>query len=203
MITYLLLGTTILVSYIAFSNTALMDRLQFNAAHVIHRRQYYRLLSHILVHANWTHLLVNMIVLFFFGRAVEEYLHFWFGRTSTAYFLLLYLGGALFSNLYALIKHQNNYYYNAVGASGAVSAVLFAFIFFNPWEKIYFFGVLPIPGIVFAVLYLAYSYHMSKKQLDNVAHDAHFLGAVFGFLFPILLKPSLFSQFIDQLFRQL
>jgi len=112
----------------------------------------------------------------------------------------LYFGGILASNIWSLIKNQNNYYYNAVGASGAVSAVLFATIFFDPWGLLYLFAILPIPGILFALGYLIYSYQMSKKQSDNVAHDAHFLGAVFGFVFPILLKPDLFQRFVDSLF---
>ena len=177
-----------------------MDKLQFNASKVVHKNEYYRLFSHGFVHANWEHLIVNMIVLFSFGRAIEMYFEYGFGRMANAYFLILYFGGMLVSNAYALYKHRNNYYYNAVGASGAVSAVLFAAIFFEPWNKIYFFGVLPIPGIVFAGLYLAYSYYMGRKQNDNVAHDAHFLGAVFGFVFPILLNSSLFQRFMDKLF---
>jgi membrane associated rhomboid family serine protease len=177
-----------------------MEKLQFNAAKVIHQKQYYRLISHAFIHASWSHLLVNMIVLYFFGPRMEQYFQYYFGVRATAYFLLLYFGGILASNLWSLIKHQNNYYYNAVGASGAVSAMLFAFIFFSPWEKILIFFVIPIPGILFAVGYLFYSYQMSKNSNDNVAHDAHLLGAVFGFVFPILLKPSLFNQFIDQLF---
>jgi membrane associated rhomboid family serine protease len=200
MITYIIIGVTVLVSYLAFQNHDLMDKLQFNAAKVVHQKQYYRLISHAFIHANWSHLLVNMFVLFFFGRGIEQYFGYYFGNKATAYFLLLYFGGILASNVWSLMKHQNNYYYNAVGASGAVSAMLFAFIFFNPWEKLYFFGLIPIPGILFAVGYLFYSYHMSKKSTDNVAHDAHILGAIFGFVFPILLKPQLFTQFIDQLF---
>jgi membrane associated rhomboid family serine protease len=200
MITFIIIGVTVLVSYFAFQNHDLMDKLQFNAAKVVHQKQYYRLVSHAFIHANWSHLLVNMFVLYFFGRGIEQYFGYYFGNKATAYFLLLYFGGILASNIWSLIKHQNNYYYNAVGASGAVSAMLFAFIFFNPWEKLYFFGLLPIPGILFAVGYLFYSYQMSKKSTDNVAHDAHILGAIFGFVFPILLKPQLFSQFIDQLF---
>lgn len=199
MITYFIIGITALVSYIAFSNHQLMDKLQFNAAKVIHQKQYYRLLSHALLHASWTHLFVNMFVLFFFGTAVEQYFNIFFGRMGGAYFLLLYAGGTVFSNLYALYKHKNNYYYNAIGASGAVAAVLFTFIFLNPWEKVYFFGIIPIPGIIFAGLYLLYSYQMSKKELDNVAHDAHFLGAIFGLIFPAVLRPQLFDSFIDQL----
>jgi membrane associated rhomboid family serine protease len=200
MITYIIIGFTTLVSFLAFQNHDLMDKLQFNAAKVVHQKQYYRLISHAFIHANWSHLLVNMFVLYFFGRGIEQYFDYYFGNRATTYFLLLYFGGILASNLWSLIKHQNNYYYNAVGASGAVSALLFAFIFFNPWEKLYFFGLLPIPGILFAIGYLFYSYQMSKKSTDNVAHDAHILGAIFGFIFPILLKPQLFTQFIDQLF---
>jgi membrane associated rhomboid family serine protease len=131
---------------------------------------------------------------------METYLGYYFGNKAIAYYLLLYFGGILASNLWSLIKHQNNYYYNAVGASGAVSAVLFGTIFFQPLEPVYLFAILPIPGILFAIAYLFYSYQMSKKQSDNVAHDAHFLGAVFGFVFPILLKPNLFDSFIDNLF---
>jgi membrane associated rhomboid family serine protease len=174
--------------------------LQFNAARVIHRKEYYRLITHAFIHANWSHLLVNMLVLFFFGRVIEYYFGLNFGNRSTAYLLLLYFGGILASNIWSLIAQQNNYYYNAVGASGAVSAMLFASIFFSPLERVYLFMILPIPGIIFGVAYLFYSYQMSKKKTDNVAHDAHFLGAVFGFIFPILLKPSLFDSFIDKLF---
>ncbi len=200
MITWFIIGVTVLVSYMAIQNPELASKLQFNAAHIIHRKEYYRLVSHAFIHANWMHLGVNMMVLYFFGRNVETYLAYYFGNKATAYFLLLYFGGILASNIWSLIKNQNNYYYNAVGASGAVSAVLFATIFFDPWGLLYFFAIVPIPGILFALGYLVYSYQMSKKQHDNVAHDAHFLGAVFGFVFPILLKPGLFERFIDSLF---
>ncbi|WP_299581324.1 rhomboid family intramembrane serine protease [uncultured Sunxiuqinia sp.] len=198
--TLIIIAITAFASILAFSREDLMDKLQFNASKVVHKREYYRLVSHGFVHANWEHLIVNMIVLFSFGRVIEAYFEYGFGRMATAYYLILYFGGMIVSNLYAIYKHRNNFYYNAVGASGAVSAVLFAAIFFEPWNKIYFFGVLPIPGIVFALLYLAYSYYMGRKQNDNVAHDAHFLGAVFGFIFPILLNSSLFQRFMDKLF---
>ena len=200
MITYFIIGITGVISYMGFIDHNLIDKLQFNAARIIHRKEYYRLVSHAFVHANWSHLLVNMLVLFFFGRVIESYFQELFGNRSTAYLLLLYFGGILASNIWSLISQKNNYYYNAVGASGAVSAMLFATIFFSPWEPVYLFMVLPIPGILFGLAYLFYSYQMSKKKTDNVAHDAHFLGAVFGFIFPILLRPSLFDHFIDQLF---
>lgn len=199
--TIILIAITVAVSFAAFKSAKLMDMLQFNASKIYHKHEYHRLITHAFVHANWEHLFVNMIVLFSFGSAIEIYFKSHFGSNHILYFLLLYFGGILASNIYAIIKHRNNYFYNSVGASGAVSSVLFASIFFDPWNMIYFFGILPIPGIVFAVLYLVYSYQMSQKQKDNVAHDAHFLGALYGFIFPILLNPLLFEVFLDKLFR--
>jgi membrane associated rhomboid family serine protease len=198
--TILIIIITAAISFAAFNRPSLMNKLQFNASKIYHNKEYHRLVTHAFVHANWEHLIVNMIVLFSFGRAIERIFQYQFGQKETLYFLLLYFGGILFSNLYALFKHKNNFYYNAVGASGAVSAILFAAIFFDPWNPVYFFGIIRFPGIIFAALYLAYSYYMSRKQNDNVAHDAHFLGALFGFLFPVLIDPGLIHNFIDKLF---
>ena len=198
--TTIIIIITAIVSISAFNRYSLLEKLQFNASKIWHQKEYYRLITHGFVHANWEHLIVNMIVLFSFGKAIEAYFEYGFGRMANAYFLILYFGGLIVSNAYALFKHKNNYYYNAVGASGAVSAVLFSAIFFEPWENIYFFGILPMPGIVFAVLYLIYSYYMSRKQQDQIAHDAHFLGALFGFIYPVLLNGRLLERFIDKLF---
>lgn len=200
MITWLIIGVTALVSYLAFQSTNLMEKLRFNAAKIVQGKEYYRLVTHAFVHASWPHLIVNMLVLYFFGPIIESYFGYYFGIKANMLYILLYFGGILVSNIWSLIKHHNNYYYNAVGASGAVSAVLFAFIFFDPLQKILIFFVLPLPGILFAVIYLAYSYQMSKRENDNIAHDAHFLGALFGFLFPVMLKPDLFETFINKLF---
>jgi len=200
MITWIIIAITSVVSFLAFQNGELMDKLQFNAARIIYRKEYYRLISHAFVHVGWTHLIINMLVLYFFGRAVESYFGYFFGDRSTFYFIILYVGGILVSNLWGLVKHQNDYYYNAVGASGAVSAVLFTFIFLDPLELLYLFAVIPIPGILFGAGYLIYSYMMSRRKSDSVAHDAHFLGAVFGFIFPLILRASLFERFLDQLF---
>lgn len=198
--TIIIIAITTLVSIAAFNRPELTNKLQFNASMVIHKKEYFRLISHGFIHANWEHLFVNMFVLFSFGQATEMYFEINFGNMANAYFLILYFGGMLVSNLYALYRHHNNFYYNAVGASGAVSAILFTAIFFDPWNKIYFFGIIPIPGIVFAALYLGYSYYMGRKQNDNIAHDAHFLGAIFGFIFPIMLDSRLLEHFMDKIF---
>ncbi|MFV0521188.1 MAG: rhomboid family intramembrane serine protease [Mangrovibacterium sp.] len=188
-----------LVSYMAFNRHDLFDKLKFNPPRILKEKEYYRLLSYALLHGGWTHLLINMFVLYSFGSAVEGYFYFIFGSKASVNYLLLYIGALIFCNLYALIKHKDDYFYNAVGASGGVSAILFASVLFDPWGKIYFFGVLPIPGIVFGVIYLYYCYKMNKQNSDNVAHDAHFLGAVFGFIFPILMQPRIFHIFTERL----
>ena len=188
-----------LISAVAFTQREIMAELQFNAYKIYHRRQIHRVVTHAFVHANWEHLIVNMIVLYSFGTAVERFFGAYFGALSPIYYLLLFFGSVIFSTFYSLYKEKNNPYYNAVGASGAVSAVLFAAIFFDPWNNIYFFGVLPIPGIIFGGLYLYYSYYMSTKKADNIGHDAHFLGAIFGFLLPIVLKPALLGVFFNLL----
>lgn len=199
-ITIMLVIIISLTSIMAFSNREVIRQFEFNAFKIYHKKQYHRLLSHVLVHANWEHLLVNMIVLWSFGGVVEHYYQMYFGGNSTYYYIGLFVGSAIFSSLWSLINQRNNVYYSAVGASGAVSAILFSAIFFNPWEPIYFFGVLPMPGIIFGLLYLYYSFYMSRKKLDNIGHDAHFLGAIIGFCMPMIIRPSLFWDFVNLLF---
>jgi len=197
--TYFIIAITAIISITAFNKTELLYRYQFNAYQILKRKQWYRIFTHAFLHANWNHLIVNMVVLYFFGEALESYFNYYLG-SSTFYFIALYICSIVFSSLYDLKKFANDYNYNALGASGATSAIVFATIFFAPWQKLYFFFVIPIPGIVFAGLYLLYSYYMDKKQMDNIGHSAHFYGALFGFLFPILVKPELFSLFLQQLF---
>lgn len=194
---------TSIVSVMAFSNRQLFAKLQFNPYQVYHRKEYYRLISHGFVHADWMHLLVNMIVLYSFGNAVESY----FGQLeaeglmnhSGIWFIFMYLAAIIFSSVTTLKKYKDDIYYNSVGASGGVSAILFCSIFFNPWAKLGLYFVIPVPAIIFGVGYLIYSQYMSRRNVDNVNHDAHFVGAVFGFLFPMLIKFSFVYIFINQL----
>ena len=200
MITLIIIAITVLFSIAAFNRPELFYRYNFNPYQTIRRKQWYRLFSHALLHANWEHLFVNMFVLYSFGNAMEKYFAYYFGHNVLLLYLGLYLGGIVASSIKTLVKQKDNYNYNAVGASGAVSAVVFASIFFDPLNMIYFFAIIPIPGILFGILYLWYSSYMSKRNIDNVGHEAHFWGAVFGFVYPLLLKPSLIYNFIDRLF---
>ena len=193
--TLLIIIVTVLFSMAAFKRTQLIYKYNYSAYQVVHRKQWYRVFTHAFLHANWEHLIFNMISLYFFAPFVESQL-------GIIMFLLLYAGAAIASSIPDLIKHKDNPNYNALGASGAVSAVIFASILLNPLSKIMFILLpIPIPAVLFGVLYLAYSAYMSKKNIDNIGHNAHFWGAIFGFVFPILLHPSLLSNFFNQLFN--
>jgi membrane associated rhomboid family serine protease len=195
----IIIAITAIFSIVAFNQTELQWRYNFNAYQIIHRNQWYRIITHAFLHADWMHLLVNMMVFYSFGKALLYNFTWIFRGNQIWMFLGVYFGGIIASSVYSLIKQKDNYNYNAIGASGGVAAVTFACIFFDPMEKVLFFGILPIPGIIFALLYLGYSYYMSKKNIDNIGHDAHFYGALYGFIFPILFKPELFNRFIEKL----
>lgn len=194
---------TTLVSVVAFGNDQVFSKMKFNPYQVYHRKEYYRLLSHGFVHADWLHLIVNMFVLYSFGSAVENYFDQLEAaemmKYGKAWYTFMYLAAIIFSSVTTLKKYKDNPLYNSVGASGAVSAILFCSIFFNPWAKLGLYFVIPMPAIIFGVGYLIYSQYMSRRNMDNVNHDAHFIGAVFGFLFPLLIKFSFINIFINQL----
>jgi membrane associated rhomboid family serine protease len=197
--TIIIIAITAVVSVIAFYNHGLFDRFQFNAYSIRHRNEWYRFFTYGLLHADWTHLLINMLVLYSFGKSVESLYGYYFGTKALFYYLLLYAGGIVFSVLFDFGKHKDDIYYNAVGASGAVSAVVFTSILFHPTGRINFFFIpFGIPAVVFGILYLIFSAYMAKRAKDNVGHNAHFWGSVFGFVFTALLKPALFLYFIEE-----
>ena len=187
---------TVLVSLLAFRNHKLMEKLIFNPYMIAQRREWFRFISSGFIHADMIHLFVNMYVLYVFGGMVENFYLQVFEEKSVLYFALLYIGSLIVSIIPSYNKHKENYLYNALGASGAVSAVLFAFILFQPLTTLYLFKIVPIPGIVFGVLYLAYSFYEAKRAADYVNHEAHFWGAVFGFTFTLIMKPDLLENFI-------
>ncbi|MFW5656417.1 MAG: rhomboid family intramembrane serine protease [Bacteroidota bacterium] len=196
MITLIIIIITALVTVAAFNDAGIFARLQLNPFQVYHRKEWYRLVTHGFIHVDWGHLIFNMLTLYFFGDAVEAMLG------NPLYYILFYLAAIGISSLTTLFKHKDNYNYNSVGASGGVAAVIFASILLNPQIKIMIMFIpIPISGFIFGILYLIYSQYMSRRNADNINHDAHFLGAVFGFTFPILLNVDYFNEFINQIFR--
>lgn len=199
MVTTIIILTSI-ISVFALSNSTIMSKLQFNAYQIVQRKEWYRIFSHALIHGSWMHLIINMIVLYSFGGFVIEVFGIVFKTVPPSLlFLFFYIAATAIASLSSIKKHKNDIYYNAVGASGAVSAVVFTAIFFEPYQKILFFGIVPIPGIIFGILYLGYSYYMAKRGGDNIGHDAHFYGAIFGLIFPVIMKPELILYFVNKL----
>ena len=188
-----------MVSIIAFQRKEVMGKLIFNPYRVKHHDEWHRFITSGLIHANWPHLLINMFVFYQFGNAVEEYYNSLFPDKGWYYYLILYTGGIVVSILPTYSKHKDNPDYNALGASGAVSAIVFASILFQPVQSLCLYGILCLPGIVMGVAYLVYSYYMDKKSKDNINHGAHFWGAIFGVAFTLLLKPDIVEYFIEQI----
>lgn len=201
MITIAIIALTSLVSILCFTGILDIDELKFNAYDARHRGQWYRMLTYGLVHANWGHLFFNMLTLYFFGTVVEKYFSAISGPTGGAVlYIVLYVSAIAISTIGDLVKYWNTPSYSAVGASGAVSAVLFASILFEPKMGIYIYLVpIPVPGYIFAPLYLVYCWYMAKKNVDNIGHSAHFWGAVYGILFPIICYPRVIGHFLSSL----
>ncbi len=201
MVTLIIIAATSLVSILCFIGALPYERMMFNAYSTWHRKEWYRLFSYGLVHGGWAHLLFNMVTLYFFGRVTEQYFGAFFGETTgIILYIVLYVSALAVSSIADLVKYKDYIGYNAVGASGAVSAVLFASILFEPEMGIYIFPIpFPIPAVIFAPLYLLYCWWAAKKQMDNIGHSAHFWGALYGFLFPLVPKPGLIILFIHYL----
>ncbi len=162
-------------------------------------KSYYRFISSGFVHGSWLHLGINMFVLWSFGEYIEKvYVAFFGDMMGRVLYIAMYLATIVFADIPTFLKHRNNPGYRSLGASGAVSGIVFISILLSPWSLIYVYFI-PVPGIVAGVAYLIYSSWASKNSQDLIDHDAHFYGALFGMLFTIALKPALFSNFIDRL----
>jgi membrane associated rhomboid family serine protease len=199
-IIYAIILTSIFVSYNCFRNRLLFMRLEFSPYKIRRTNEYYRFLTYGFVHVDWTHLLINMFVLYSFGTSVVFMSDYYF-RNTELFILGLYFGGLVTSTLFSFFRHRNNYHYAAVGASGAVSAMVFTSILLYPVGSIRLFLIpFDIPAYIFGFLYLIYSAVMAKRAKDNVGHDAHFFGAVYGFIYPIVFKPDLLNEFLRLIF---
>lgn len=204
MITEIVLATAAISVYI-FYHPTLVDKLGFSAYRVVHKREYYRLASHMFVHGSWAHLIVNMLVLWSFGRFIEQV---FYAKTSlgemhapTLHLLLVYFGAGITAALLQIGRNKDNLYSMSIGASGGVAAVMFSSILFAPWQMIYLFGLVPIPGILCGLGYLYYEWKSAQRGGDGIDHHAHIYGAIFGFLYPITINTTFAVDFLHSLIR--
>jgi membrane associated rhomboid family serine protease len=194
-ISLILIVLTVGVSLLAFRDAGLMDRLILWPPAVSRGRQFYRLVSYGLIHADGAHLLFNMVTLYFFGSVMERVLEPYVGGVG---YVAFYVGALVVSILPSYLANRDNAQYRSLGASGAVSAVLFAFILIQPWTLLYVFFI-PAPAIIFGVVYMAYTIWMDRRGTDNVNHSAHLWGAGYGIVFMLLMEPRVLGLFWTRL----
>lgn len=213
-ITYFLLAVTVFVSLKAFNDLSFRDKMMLNPYQVIHQKEWYRCLTHAFIHGDIMHLSFNMFALYLFAvqlspesaghytvshYSLEPELVVTYGAKGYLYFGLLYLGGALFSTVWSIYKHRDNPGYNSLGASGAVSAVIFAYIVMNPMDKMGVFPFPPvIPAFIFGPLLIFFEYLLSKRGGTGIAHEAHIAGAIFGIVFILAIDPGLLLDFFSK-----
>lgn len=182
----IIIAVTAIISFLGFQNPAVFEKYKFNVAAINTRKEYIRLLSAGFLHADWMHLIFNMLTLYFFGPIVVES----FGVIG---FLVIYFGSILLGNLFSLFLYKNQPWYSAIGASGGVSGILFAAIAMFPFIGIAFMFIpIPIPGFIFGLLYFGYSVYMmlNPSQHDNIGHAAHLGGAFFGLAYAVANQPE-------------
>lgn len=191
----IIIALTCLISWVGFKDRSFLDRWLLNPYQARRKKRLAPYLSYGFVHADFMHLLFNMITLYFFGQAMESHFEPYFGGFG---YYIFYLGGIVLSILPSALPNRNNPRYSTLGASGAVSAVLFAYILLQPWSLLYIYFI-PVPAIIYALFYVGYSIYLDKKGGDNVNHSAHLWGAAYGIGFTVLLEPGVFPSFVSKL----
>ena len=201
-VTLILIALNVIVSLIGFYNPSFVNKFILWPYYMKRNNEYYRMITSGFLHLDFVHLIFNMFTLFFFGRNIEIIFN-QAGLGGNIAYLFLYFSALIISDISSTVKYRDNVNYRALGASGAVSAVIFAAILFNPWSSIYLFGAIAISATLYAILFIVYCIYMGKKGQDNVNHDAHLWGAVYGLAYAIILtaifNPSLFEIILEQL----
>lgn len=197
-ITLALIIITGLISYQGLNNPRIIDSLRHHPYSEFNKKEYYRLLSSGFVHGSMGHLLINMFVLYMFGNYIESAFAYFFGDLmGKTMYLLLYLTAIIAGDLPTHFRFKNNFGYAAVGASGATSALVLIYCLLDPWS---WFIYPPVPAIVFAGGYLAYSHWADKKgSRDGIGHSAHLYGAIYGLIFILASKPVIYKIFISKM----
>ncbi|MCZ2298510.1 MAG: rhomboid family intramembrane serine protease [Chitinophagales bacterium] len=194
-ITLIIIIVTAIISFTAFKNEKVINDLIFYPPAITNKNQWYRFITCGFIHADIIHLAFNMLSLYMFGELVENNFNFIFHENGNVFYAFLYFSALIVCLIPTFLENKNNSNYRSLGASGAVSAVVFVGIFLFPTVKIGLFILPPIiPGFIFAPIYLYISWHLSKKGADNINHSAHIWGAVYGIAF-LIIASSVFSNF--------
>lgn len=198
-ITLIIIAVTAIVSYLAFKDYNLQNKLLLWPARMKGNvQEYYRFITSGFVHADMPHLIFNMITLYFFGDILEQFIVMLKGKSI--YMIIMYLSAIVVSSIPSYFKNTDHYGYRSLGASGGVSALVFGMVYVAPWENLYLFMIIPVPAILFAVLYIAYCIYLDKKKADNINHNAHLWGSIYGFIYMLLvIDPTRGQLFINQL----
>lgn len=195
-ITYLIIGFTCLISIIAFQNPDITVKMKHWPFYEKRDGEYHRWLTSGFLHGDWSHLIFNMLSLYFFGLGLEAWFEQHFAGMGQILFIVFYLAAIVAASSATYYRYRDTPNFASIGASGAVSAVVFANILIDPLMTLGFlFLPIPIKGFIFGILYLWYSSYAARQSRDNIDHTAHFYGAVFGFLFPLIFEPSLLLTF--------
>lgn len=198
-ICWVIMGVTALVSMAAWQRDSWMETMMMSPSRIAAHGEYWRFLTSGFIHADFTHLFFNLFSFYFFGTQLEYIFSVIFPGFGLWVFLVFYLLGIIVADLPTFFKQKNNHYFNSLGASGAVSATIFAGIMFFPTEKIYLFGIVGIPGIIYAGLFTWYSIEMERRGRDFVNHSAHLYGGLFGVVFVTLTYPQVWISFVQQI----
>ena len=189
--TLVLLVVTSAVSLIAMASREFWRFLALEPYRMFAEKEFHGVITSGFVHSGFGHLAINMYVLYMFGRYLEVLL-------DSPQFVLVYVAGLIIGSLYPLFKYRNQPDYIAIGASGAVSGVVFGYCLFYPFETLYLMFAIPMPSILFAVLYVGYSVYAMKKINDNIGHEAHLAGAAGGLVATMIIEPKSLSIFAAQ-----
>lgn len=195
-ITLILILLNVGISLWAWREPSVFEKNAFSPYRAWHKNDWFSVITSSFLHANQPHLVFNMITLYSFGMNIE--------RVSVRFFLLLYLSGMVVSEIGTLFKYKNDPGYRSVGASGAISAVVFSSIWFHPDSRLLLMLVLPINGIIYGALYLLYcAYAANNDYTSRINHDAHFYGSIWGIVFSALMEPASIPHFFQAISRML